>query len=145
MRLCASIQLSSADNYGARRRYPIESVPLWGSVAYFDELRYLLDLDGERFQMGGGYWTKFDVKLVESTAEIPHGIRYSLTLHDQSGRRLLGFDNAHGLKRSRRGANRRVVWDHHHDKDRVTTYDFTSAAKLLEDFWLQVNKVLSDT
>ena len=121
------------------------SVPLRGPLAYFDELRYLLDLDGERFQMGGGYWTKFDVKLVEPTAEVPHGIKYSLTLHDQSGRRLLGFDNAHGLKRSGRRDNRRVVWDHHHDEERVTAYDFTSAAKLVEDFWLQVSKVLADT
>lgn len=113
-------------------------------MAYFDELRYLLDLDGERFQMGGGFWTKFDVKLVEPTAEVPHGIRYSLTLHDQSGRRLLGFDNAHGLTRSRKRPNRRIVWDHRHDEERVSEYEFRSAAKLLEDFWLEVAHVLSD-
>lgn len=111
-------------------------------VAHFNELRYLLDLDGERFQMGGGYWTKFDVKLVKPTVEVPHGIMYSLTLHDQSGRRLLGFDNAHGLRRSR--ASRKVVWDHRHDAERVTAYEFTSAARLLQDFWLQVSKALSD-
>lgn len=114
-------------------------------MAEHHELRHLLDLDGERFQMGRGYWTKFDVKLVKPTEQVPHGIKYSLTLHDHSGRRLLGFDNAHGLKRSKAHANRRVVWDHRHDQERVTAYEFISAGKLLEDFWLQVSKVLAGT
>jgi hypothetical protein len=45
-------------------------------------LDYLLDLDGEIFPMDNGYWTKFDVKAVEPNENIPHGIKYSLTLHN---------------------------------------------------------------
>ena len=43
-------------------------------------LDYLLDLDGEIFPMDNGYWTKFDVKAVEPNENIPHGIKYSLTI-----------------------------------------------------------------
>lgn len=107
-----------------------------------DGLQYLLELDGERFLMGGGFWTKFDIRRVTPSAEIPHGIRYSLTLHDRKGRRLLGFDNAHGLKAPRKFQARRVEWDHRHDADRVEPYMFCSADKLLEDFWHAVERIL---
>ena len=40
-------------------------------------------------------WVKFDSWRVDPTAEIPHGIRYSLTLHDRFNHRILGYDNAH--------------------------------------------------
>lgn len=107
-------------------------------------LQSLLDLDGERFQMGGGYWTKFDVKQVEPSAEIPHGISYSLTFHDRHGRRLLGFDNAHAVKKSKKYEARKTEWDHRHDADRVTSYVFDHPGKLLEDFWKAVNKILEE-
>ncbi len=45
-------------------------------------LKYLLELAGEVFPMDNGYWTKFEVRLVEPNNNIPHGVRYSLTLHD---------------------------------------------------------------
>jgi hypothetical protein len=44
----------------------------------------LLDLDGEIFPMNNGYWTKFEVFRVTPTEHIPHGIKYSLTLHDRN-------------------------------------------------------------
>jgi hypothetical protein len=59
---------------------------------YSDEdetLETLLDLDGEIFPMENGYWTKFEVKRVEPTKRIPHGIKYSLTLHDRNNTRIL--------------------------------------------------------
>ena len=37
---------------------------------------------------------------VVQTVHRPHGIRYSFTLHDTDGTRLLGFDNAHGVSRA---------------------------------------------
>ena len=40
-------------------------------------LEVLLSLDGEVFRLDNGYWTKFEVKQIASTPEIPHGIRYS--------------------------------------------------------------------
>ena len=102
----------------------------------------LLDLNGETFQLDRGYWTKFEVRRVEPTAEIPHGIRYSLTLHDQHGKRLLGFDNAHPIPRARGYGVRKVEWDHRHEQERVTTYLFTDSGKLLEDFWDAVSRLL---
>ena len=63
------------------------------------ELQTLLDLDGEIIElMDGRYFAKFEAHLVESSPEVPHGIKYSLTLHDRNGVRILGFDNAHPIK-----------------------------------------------
>ena len=61
-------------------------------------LETLLDLDGEIFPMENGYWTKFEASGVTPTRQIPHGIRYSLTLHDRNNTRIMGFDNAHAVK-----------------------------------------------
>lgn len=61
-------------------------------------LETLLDLDGEIFPMDNGYWTKFEACRVAPTKQIPHGIKYSLTLHDRNNTRILGFDNAHVYK-----------------------------------------------
>ena len=61
-------------------------------------LETLLDLDGGIFLMDSGYWAKFEASRVEPAKQIPHGIRYSLTLHDRNNTRILGFDNAHGHK-----------------------------------------------
>lgn len=105
-------------------------------------LANLLDLNGETFELDKGYWTKFEVRRVEPTTEMPHGIRYSLTLHDRHGKRLLGFDNAHPVPRVRRYGFRMVEWDHRHDEELVTAYRFTESGKLLEDFWIAVNRLL---
>jgi len=108
-------------------------------------LIYLMELNGEIFPMDNGYWTKFEVKAVEPNDEIPHGIRYSLILHDRSNVRILGYDNAHGIKvkKNRLVANR-TAWDHKHQKNRVDYYEFKSAGQLLEDFWNDVNHLISD-
>ena len=45
-------------------------------------LELLMDLDGLNFSQEGGYWVKYEVSTVEKTPERPHGIKYSLTLHD---------------------------------------------------------------
>jgi Family of unknown function (DUF6516) len=58
----------------------------------------LLDLDGEIFMMDAGYWVKIEAKRVSVSPSIPHGVRYSLTLHDRSNVRLVGYDNAHAVK-----------------------------------------------
>ena len=34
--------------------------------------------------------------------EIPHGIRYNLTLHNRHNKRVMGFDNAHAVKGKKR-------------------------------------------
>ncbi len=65
-------------------------------------LESLLELDGEIFPMEKGYWTKIEAKMVQPNDKIPHGIKYSLTLHDRNNSRILGYDNAHGFKSENR-------------------------------------------
>jgi hypothetical protein len=106
-------------------------------------LETLLDLDGEVFPMDNGYWTKFEVRRVEPTKQIPHGIRYSLTLHNRNNTRILGFDNAHTPKpRKKRYGARKITWDHKHKLRKVYHYEFETASQIMMDFWEAVDKIL---
>lgn len=106
-------------------------------------LESLLDLNGEIFPMDNGYWTKFEVYKVEPTKFIPHGIKYSLTLHDRNNTRVLGFDNAHAHKpKTKRYGARKITWDHEHKMEKIYKYEFESASRLLIDFWAAVDKIL---
>jgi hypothetical protein len=75
--------------------------------------------------------------------EMPHGVKYSLTLHDSRNQRVIGYDNAHSYKpkRPRFGA-RKETWDHIHKKMNIYPYEFDSAAQLIEDFWKSVEQYL---
>ena len=44
-------------------------------------LRTLLDLSEQVIDQEDGYWVKIEAWEVEQSDDIPHGIRYSLTLH----------------------------------------------------------------
>ena len=85
---------------------------------------------------------------VKPCPEIPHGIRYNLTLHNNYNRRIMGFDNAHAPKSRKRGKfkGRIVAYDHRHksSKDRGTPYAFSSAQQLLEDFFNEVNRIMQE-
>src|SRR6266404_5146057 len=86
----------------------------WTRDASLDTLP---DLDGTVLVIDeeGGYWVKFEVRRVETTSERPPGLCYSLTLHGSANKRLVGFDNAHGVRQSRRpGGKSRTVYDHKH-------------------------------
>lgn len=109
------------------------------------ELETLLSLNGEIFPMENGYWTKFEAYQVDPSEQIPHGISYSLTLHDKNNRRVVGFDNAHAIKPKRKkfGA-RKVTWDHKHQLEKVAPYEFETAGQLLEDFWEAVEGYLGE-
>lgn len=108
-----------------------------------ETLATLLHLDGEIFPMGNGFWTKFEVYRVTPEPHIPHGVRYSLTLHDRYNRRVLGFDNAHALRTAKKGYGaRKITWDHKHKCDKVSPYEYASASQLLEDFWREVEKIM---
>jgi len=61
-------------------------------------LRTLLDLSGHVIDQEDGYWIKIEAWEVGRSDDIPHGIRYSLTLHAPGGRRILGYDNAHAVR-----------------------------------------------
>jgi hypothetical protein len=105
----------------------------------------LLLLDGESFiaDLEGKYWVKFVVKQVPASPERPHGLNYSLTLHDESGDRLLGFDNAHPVRENAgSGARTRIEYDHKHAGTRVRFYVYTDSATLLADFWTEVEAIL---
>jgi hypothetical protein len=97
-------------------------------------MRRLLDYDGRRYWLTNGWSIRFRIGEAEATTGRPHGIKYSLTLHDVDGARLLGFDNAHGLPRVQ-------VFDHRHRSRRtaeLVTYNFTGADELICDFFAAV-------
>lgn len=106
----------------------------------------LLDLDGIIIEQVSGCWTKFEVqRIAQPTEEIPHGIRYSLTLHDRHGERIMGFDNAHAVKSRKKGKHQgRRTYDHRHrnSTDEGIPYEFIDGHQLLKDFWLEVDKAL---
>ena len=107
----------------------------------------LLLLDGEIFfaDAEGRHFVKFVVKRVEPSAERPHGLSYSLTLHAENGDRLVGFDNAHPVSAHRGPAGRRrIAHDHRHRFKTIRPYEYRDAATLLADFWKQVDAILKD-
>ena len=105
----------------------------------------LLLLDGESFGVEGGYWVKFRVRKLLPTQEKPHGLDYSLTLHDSANQRLLGFDNAHPVREgSGPGASTRIEYDHKHRGERIRFYDYQDAVTLLTDFWTEVDLILKE-
>lgn len=108
-------------------------------------LETLLDLNGEVLVQDGGYWVRIEAWRVDACPQIPHGIRYALTLHDRYGTRVLGYDNAHAVKPLRaRFSGRKVEYDHRHAhrRDRGVPYSFSSAEQLLSDFFADVDSYL---
>lgn len=109
-----------------------------------NDLEILLFLDGEVFVMDNGWWVKFEIKQVAPSPSIPHGIKYSLTLHDKRNHRILGYDNAHSFKPTQKYGAKKESYDHIHKKMEVVTYEFESPAQLLEDFWKSVDYYLEN-
>lgn len=73
----------------------------------------LLGLHQQILDQEDGYWIKIEAWEVKASMSIPHGIRYSLTLHNPRGVRILGYDNAHSPKFSGY-TNRKLPYDHRH-------------------------------
>ena len=109
-------------------------------------LTTLLDLDGEILDQGSGYWVEIRAWSVAPTRDISHGLRYSLTLHDPHGTRIMGFDNAHAPKKPKkpRYAGQKLPYDHRHRNasDKGAPYGFRNAHQLLKDFFAEVDRVL---
>lgn len=99
----------------------------------------LLDLDGVTLVVDEQlrFWVKFVVRAVPKHEAVPHGINYSLTLHDRRGSRVLGFDNAHRV-----GKQGQLDHWHRTSTDPGRCYVFESPEKLLADFWREVDRVL---
>ena len=76
------------------------------------------------------------------------GIRYSLSLHDKNGARVLGYDNAHAVKPQKKFkfVGQRLPYDHRHrtSSDKGVPYPFESAYRLLEDFFAEVDRVIKE-
>ena len=101
----------------------------------------LLDLDGQVLVIDeAGYWVKFVVHQVPVTANTPHGLDYTLTLHGPDGERLVGFDNAHPVAGQRKGAAK----DHKHRLRTVSPYDYRDAGTLVAAFWNEVESMLRE-
>jgi hypothetical protein len=108
-------------------------------------LAILLDLDGEAFAVDavGNYRARFIIKQVPPSPQRPHGLSYSLTMHDETGARLVGFDNAHAAP-ARKGRGRIVAQNHRHRLETIRPYEYRDAATLLADFWTEVYAVLNE-
>ncbi len=112
------------------------------------EIETLLDLNGQIIDQGNGYWIKIEAYRVAPTGEVPHGIRHRLTLLEPYGKRILGYDNAHSVKLPQKfeRAGRRLTFDHkhRHAKDHGVPCEFKDAHQLLADFFVEVDRVLSE-
>lgn len=108
----------------------------------------LLDLHGSILDQGDGYWIKIEAWPVDVSNAIPHGIRYSLTLHEPDGKRILGYDNAHAVKPPKKFkyAGRILAFDHKHRhiSDQGVPYEFKDAQQLINDFFADVDRVLQE-
>lgn len=108
----------------------------------------LIDLHDQIIDQGDGYWIKIEAWRVDPSAFIPHGIRYSLTLHAPYGKRILGYDNAHAVKPPKKFkfAGMRLPYDHKHRhvSDKGVPYAFQDAYQLLSDFFKEVDQVLQE-
>ena len=101
------------------------------------ELGALLSLDGQEFRFESGYCVKIRARLVTATKARPHGIKYSLTLHDPKGNRIYGMDNAHRAKGQAEYDHRHI-----HAATRIVPYVYEGPVELLADFYREVERIL---
>src|SRR6202035_3037790 len=109
------------------------------------ELELLLNLDGAEYEMAPGVIVEFAARRTRITPERPHGVSYALVLRPKAGGApWVRFDNAHAI--GRRGRGRRTVYDHWHRtaNDVGRAYAFTTALRLLDDFWREVKRTLDE-
>lgn len=106
----------------------------------------LIQMNGDTYVINDkGYWVKFIVHKVAVSIERPHGLNYSLTLHNPNNGRLLGFDNAHSISEgSGPGARTRIEYDHKHRGKTTRFYNYKDAGTLISDFWAEVDSVLQE-
>ena len=110
-------------------------------------LEFLLGFNGHVHRYAGGYWLKFEISKVEAFDGKPHGLDYSFTLHGPDNRRLIGFGNAHSVPaKGARFKKRPKPMDHWHrtETDEGRPYAFKDAETLLDDFFDEVERVLTE-
>jgi hypothetical protein len=110
-------------------------------------LEFLLAFDRQVHWLEQDYRLKFEIKRINPSAERPHGLRYSFTLHAPGGKRLIGFDNAHRVRaKGSRYTKTATVADHWHraEDDEGRPYEFIDADTLLADFFREVRRLLDE-
>lgn len=98
----------------------------------------LLQMDGLVYYYPSGFWLKIEAKSMRISNNYPYAVKYSLTLHDPNGNRVLGYDNAHKMP----GKCIDSAYDHKHKGVRIISYKYNSADKLLEDFYNDIELIL---
>jgi hypothetical protein len=103
------------------------------------ELEFLLSLDDLEFRLSSGYVVKIEARIIAATKHRPQGVKYSLTLHDLTGQRIYGMDNAHAVRRQ-------TEFDHRHvyGRRKIIAYRYRGPAALLEDFYREVERILAE-
>lgn len=108
----------------------------------------LLDLGGSIIEQECDCWVRIDARRVDASENIPHGIKYSLTLHDKSGTRILRYDNAHAAPKPKqyKYCGVKFTYDHKHrnSRDKGVRYEFQNAYQLLSDFFADVDKMIKE-
>jgi len=109
-----------------------------------ETLQALLNMDGFEHTGDDKFRIEINAHKVRPTPYRPYGVKYRLVLLDPNGTRIVGYDNAHRhkikTKRKKYGA-RRITWDHKHNVEEISIYEFESASQLLTDFWKDVLKM----
>lgn len=111
------------------------------------ELDLLLSLDGASFEMAEGYVVEFRARRTKPSTARPHGLVYAFVLRPLRGAPIVRFDNAHAVDRSGgRYVKRATAHDHWHKTtdDPGRPYEFTTASRLLDDFWREVKRALDE-
>ena len=91
----------------------------------------------------GGFWVKIAAVRVPADDARPHGVSYTLTLHDAAGRRVCGIDNAHAVRLTRGPSGRSsATRDHMHRGESVRGDIYRDADTLIDDFWREVEAIL---
>ena len=107
---------------------------------------YILDLHRQKIGYDNGYWVSIRAVRIDPDEHRPDGLQYSLTLHDENGDRILGYDNSHAVDVTSGPArkSKRTSRSDHIDRrgKRSLPYTFTTPFKLLEDFFAEVDAIL---
>lgn len=110
-------------------------------------LDLLLAYDGKRHYFVSGHYLQFVIRVIEASERVPHGLDYSLTMHDPQNKRLLGFDNAHPVPHQGskfiKGPTASDHW-HRTEVDKGRPYEFKDAGTLLDDFFDAVEQKLAE-
>jgi hypothetical protein len=110
-------------------------------------VEYFLELDGTVHFVDEKckYRVEIKAKRTDVTPERPHGLSYSLTLHNEKHERILGFDNAHPVPANKGPSGKKHKFDDHkHRYGRTRIYKFEDTNKLLSDFYASVEQIMKE-